>query len=221
MSQPSSSQPLPDPDSAEWCLTNEQSLMAIDLREERVRDLAQTLQILNQQGVEVKLQRGQANVLSYTEGIQELDRQARQRWLDDAARRQSEKLAAVELRRNKLQGEKLEKEKIRQQDRQRLLDDDAAKRLEVRRVKAQLEAKQGERSRLNSLAIVQQTQETLRLRDEARSTKQRALRDEADMKARGRFKRPASTQEAIDPSPKRSLGSLDGRGSRYAGLVWF
>jgi hypothetical protein len=113
-----------------------------------------------------------------------------------AARRQTEKLAAVELRRDKLQGKKLEREKIREQERQRLLDDDAAKRLEVRRVKAQLEAERGERSRLNSLAIAQQTQETWRLQDEARAMKQRGrneLRDGASIKAEGHLKRPVST----------------------------
>ena len=93
-------------------------------------------------------------MLNYKEGIRELDRQARQCWLDDAARRQTEKLATVELRRDKLQGEKFEREKIRERDRQRLLDDNTAKRLEVRRVKAQLEVERGERSRLNSLAVV-------------------------------------------------------------------
>jgi hypothetical protein len=40
------------------------------------------------------------------------------------------------------------------------------------------------------------------------------------MKARGQFKRPASTQEAIDPSPKKTLGRFDGRRSRYVGQVW-
>jgi hypothetical protein len=102
-------------------------------------------------------------VLNQKERVRELDRQARQRWLDDAARRQTEKLAAVELPRDKLQGEKIEREKIREQERQR---DDAAKR----RVKAQLEAERGERSRLNTLAIVQQTQETWHSQDEARAT---------------------------------------------------
>ena len=96
MSQASSSQKLPDPDSTEWHLTNEQRLIAINLRRERVRDLEQTQHIPNQQRVELELQRGQGDVLNYTEGIRELDRQARQRWLD-AARRQTEKLAAVEL----------------------------------------------------------------------------------------------------------------------------
>jgi colicin import membrane protein len=222
MSQASSSQKLPDPDSVEWHLTNEQRLIATDIRRERVGDLEQTLQIPNQQRVELELQRGQGDVLNYKEGIRELDRQARQRWLDDAARRQTEKLAAVDkLQREKTQQRAL-REKVRAGDRQRKLDEDAAKRAEARRVKEQQEAERGERSRLNSLAIVQQTQEIWRLRDEARATKQlgqKALRDEAGMKAGGQFKRPASTQEAIDPSPKRTLGQLDGRRSRYVSLV--
>jgi hypothetical protein len=216
MSQPSSSQKLPSPDNAEWHLVNEQRLIAIKFHREGALDLEQTQQIANQQ-------RGNGDVLNYKEGIRELDRQARQRWLDNAARRQTEKLAAVE----KLQREKTEqralREKVRAGDRERKLDEDAARRLEVRRVKAQLEAERGERSRLNSLALIQQTQETWRLRDEARATKQlgqKVLRDEAGMKAGGQFKRPASTQEAIDPSPKRTLGRLDGRRSRYVGLVW-
>ena len=90
----------------------------------------------------------------------------------------------------------------------------------MRRVKEQQEAERGEKSRLNSLALVQQTEETWRLRDEARATKQKALQDEAGMKAGGHFKRPASTQEAIDPSPKRTLRRFDGRQSRYISLVW-
>jgi hypothetical protein len=86
-------------------------------------------------------------VLNYKKGIQELDRQARQRWFDD-------ELAAV----NKLKREKTKQrdlgEKLRARDRQRKLDDDAAKRAEVRRVKEKQEAERGERSRLNSLAVV-------------------------------------------------------------------
>ena len=86
-------------------------------------------------------------MLNYKKGIQELDRQARQRWFDD-------ELAAV----NKLKREKTKQrdlgEKLRARDRQRKLDDDAAKRAEVRRVKEKQEAERGERSRLNSLAVV-------------------------------------------------------------------
>jgi hypothetical protein len=127
MSQASSSRKLPSPDSAEWHLANERRLVAIELQREKVRVLEQTRQIEQ----ELEIQRGKGDVLNQKERVRELDRQARQRWLDDAARRQTEKLAAVELRRDKLQGKKLEREKIREQERQRLLDDDAAKRLEV------------------------------------------------------------------------------------------
>jgi hypothetical protein len=92
-------------------------------------------------------------VLNYKEGIQELDRQARQRWLDDDARRQTEKLAAVDkLKREKTEQRDL-REKLRARDRQRKLDEDAAKRAEVRRVKEKQEAERGERSRLNTLLL--------------------------------------------------------------------
>ena len=96
MSQASSSQKLPSPDS-----TDEQT--------ERVLDLEETQQIANRQRAEQELQRGKGDVLNYKEGIQELDRQARQRWLDDDARRQTEKLAAV----NKLKREKTEQRDFR------------------------------------------------------------------------------------------------------------
>jgi hypothetical protein len=69
MSQASSSQKLPSPDSAEWYLANE--------RRERVLDLEDTQQIANQQRAEQEPQRGKGDVLNYKEGIQELDRQAR------------------------------------------------------------------------------------------------------------------------------------------------
>lgn len=58
-------------------------------------------------------------------------------------------------------------------DRQRKLDGDAARRAEVQRVKDQQEAKRAEKSRLNSLAIVQQTQETLRLQGVVRAIRHR------------------------------------------------
>jgi hypothetical protein len=188
VSQARSSQKLPSPDSAEWLLAHERRLHALELQREKVRDIEQKRQVVEQQRLE--LQRGKVDVLEQKEKVWVLERQARQ-----------------DLR-----------EKIRERGRQRLLDDDAAKRLEVRRVKAQLEAERGERSRLNSLAIVQQTQETWRLQEEARATKQRgqkALRDEADMRAGAQLKRPATTQVAIDSSPKRT----NGRQSRYVGLV--
>ncbi|KAH8800762.1 hypothetical protein F5884DRAFT_757608 [Xylogone sp. PMI_703] len=211
MSQADGSQGLPSLDNAEWHLASEQRRAAIELQREKVQDLEQMRQSANQHRAELELQREKDDVLNYKEGIRELDRQARQRWLDDAAQRQAEKLAAVELRRDKeltLQREKNEqrdlKEKTRAADRQR-------QRAEVRRVKEQQEAERGERSRLNSLAIVQHTQETWRLRDEARATKLRGdnvLRDEADMRATGRSKRPADTRQATE------LGRLDSGRSR-------
>jgi hypothetical protein len=93
----------------------------------------------------------------------------------------------------------------------------------VRRVKERQEAERAERSRLNSLAIVEQTQETFRLQEEARAARRRGEnipRADAGMKATGQLKRPASTQQAIGPSPKRAPGRLDARRSRYVGLVW-
>src|SRR5205814_116002 len=92
------------------------------------------------------------------------------------------------------------REKIRARDRQRKLDEDAAKRAELRRVKEQQEAERAERSRLNSLAIVQQTRETLRLQEEARATRCRGENTpQADdgIKATGQLKRPANTQQVI------------------------
>jgi hypothetical protein len=136
-------------------------------------------------------------MLNSKEGIQELDRQARQRWLDDAAQRQTEKLAAVELRRDRELTLQREKIKFRAQDRQRKLEEDAARRAKVRRVKEQQKAERGERSRLinNSLAIVQQTQEALRLQGVARATRHRenTPRDEAGIRATAQSKRPADT----------------------------
>ena len=81
----------------------------------------------------------------------------------------------------------------------------------MRRVKEQQEAERGERSRLNSLAIVQQTQETLRLQGVARATrhcKENAPQDEARIKATGQSKRPADTHQGM------GSGRLDGRQSR-------
>src|SRR6266487_1730581 len=93
MSQADSSQKLPRLDSPEWHLTNEQRLVTIELQREKVQDLEQTRQSVNQQRAELELQKEKDEVLNYKEEIRELDRQARQRWLDNAARRQTEKLA--------------------------------------------------------------------------------------------------------------------------------
>lgn len=103
------------------------------------------------------------------------------------------------------------REKLRARDKQRKLDEDVAKRAEVRRVKEKQEVERGERSRLNSLAIVQQTQETLRLQGVARATrhcKENAPQNEACIKAIGQSKRPEDTHQG--------MGSwrLDGRQSR-------
>jgi len=71
----------------------------------------------------------------------------------------------------------------------------------VRRVKEKQEAERGERSRLNSLAIVQQTQETLRLQGVARATrhcKENATTKRGSYKARGQSKRPADTHQVWD-----------------------
>ena len=57
------------------------------------------------------------------------------------------------LRRQKLGKQDL-KEKLRARGRQRKLDEDAARRAEVRGVKEQQEAERGEKSRLNSLALI-------------------------------------------------------------------
>jgi hypothetical protein len=85
MSQADGSQKLPSVDSAEWHLANEQRLVAIELQRVKVQSLEQTEQSANQQRIELELQREKDDVLNSKEGIQELDRQARQRWLDDAA----------------------------------------------------------------------------------------------------------------------------------------
>jgi len=52
---------------------------------------------------------GKDDVLIYNKEIRELDLQAHQRWLDDAARRQAEKLAAAD----KLRAQKLEEQDLR------------------------------------------------------------------------------------------------------------
>jgi hypothetical protein len=223
MPEADDSQKLPRLDSAEWLLTNEQRSVAIKLQGKKVQDLEQTRQSAHQQRVELELQKEKDDVLNYKEGIRELDRQARQRWLDDAAQRQTEKLAAVDkLKREKTEQRDL-REKIRARDRQRKLDGDAARRAEVRRVKEVQEAERAERSRLNSLAIVQQTQDTLRLREEARAARrcgENISRADAGIKATGQLKRPADTQHAIEPSHELTPGRVDSRRSRYVYRAW-
>jgi hypothetical protein len=63
ISQASSSQTLPSPDSAEWHLASERRLVAIKLQREKVQDLEQTRQIANQQRIDLELQRGKGDVL--------------------------------------------------------------------------------------------------------------------------------------------------------------
>jgi hypothetical protein len=87
------------------------------------------------------------------------------------------------------------REKIRELDyraRQSKLDDSTARRLELRRVKErvkeQLEAVCGEKSRLDSLATIEEARDLWRLQDKARAIKRREqnrLQDEAGIRARG------------------------------------
>jgi hypothetical protein len=199
MSQGEGSQKLPSLDSAKWHLANEQRLAAIELQRVKVRDLELTRQGPNQQRIELELEGEKDNVLNYKDRIREVDRLARKRWLDDAAQQQMEKLAAVDKLRRERTDQRDLRERCRARERQRKLDEDAARRAEVRRVKEQQEADREERSRLNSLAIVQQTQETLRLQEVARAMKHREEnipRGEAGIRATGRSKRSADTQQA-------------------------
>ena len=109
------------------------------------------------------------------------------------------------------------REKIRVLDRQRKLDDAATRRLELRRakerVKQQLEAVRAEKSRLDSLASIKQDRELWCLQEEAR-VEQRRLRDEAGIRAGGPYKRPAATQQAIEPCAKKTLVQLEDRHPR-------
>lgn len=239
-SQVCGSQKLPNPDSAEWHVANEQRLVAIELQRRKVDELEQRRQIAHQQRSE--LQRRKDEVWEQKEKVQELERQARQRKLDDSAARlevqraerlavaelrKEKRLAAVELQREKrlvaieIQREKFEvldlREKIRERDRLRKLDD-AAARLELRRVKEQLEAARGEQSRLNSLAVVGRHRELWHSQDEARALRlreQKSLLDEAGMRAGGAYKRPAPGQQITEPCAKRRPGGVEDRRLRY------
>ena len=210
-------------DSAEWHIANRQRLAAI------------------------KLQRGKVEELEQRGKIQELKHQAQQRELDSAARRlevqKAERLAAVELQKEKklaaqrekkldaqrekslaaieIQRKKFEerdlREKIRDRDRQCKNNDNAARRLELRRVKEQLEAVRGEKLRLDSLATVEQDRELWRLQDEARALKHREqerLREEAGLRAGGAYKRPVAHQQATKPPAKRRLVDVENKHSR-------
>jgi hypothetical protein len=99
--------------------------------------------------------------------------------------------------------------------RQHKLDDALARRIERRRAKDQVRAREeavrGEKSRLDSLASVEQSRELWRLRDE-KSRENKRLRDEAGVRAGGAYKRPLTSQQATDPSAKKRLvGEEDGR----------
>jgi uncharacterized protein YjcR len=86
VSQARGSQKLLSPDSAEWLLANERRLHALELQREKVRDIEQKRQVVEQQRLE--LQRGKVDVLEQKEKVRVLERQARQsNKLDDAARR--------------------------------------------------------------------------------------------------------------------------------------
>jgi hypothetical protein len=86
--------------------------------------------------------------------------------------------------------------------RQRKLDDALARRVERRsakdQVRAQEEAVRAEKSRLDSLASIEQSRELWRRKDDNLREKKR-LRDEAGMRAGGGFKRPLASQEATKP----------------------
>jgi hypothetical protein len=236
---------LPSPDSVEWHVENERRLAAIELQKRKVEDLELRRQAAHQQRSD--LQRQKEKELQLKAKVFELELQARQQKLDDAARRlelqRSERLAAAEIRKEKklaavhlqrekrlaaieLQREKFQvlglKEKARERDRLRKLDDDAA-RLELRKVKEQLEAARGEQSRLASLASVEQGRELWRLQDGERALKlaeQKRLQDEAGMRAGGAYKRPFVGQQATEPCIKRrAVSAGDGR-SRYSSLVY-
>ena len=116
-------------------------------------------------------------------------------------------MAAVELRREFV-------EELQRQAQQPKLNA-AAKRLELRRVKEQLEVDRGEKARLNSLAIVEQDRELWRLQDN-KHCEQKRLRDEAGLRARGAFKRPVAGQQPTKPLAKRRLVGVEDRRSRYS-----
>jgi hypothetical protein len=236
-SQACSSQKLPSVDNAEWHLENERRLVAIELQKRKVEELEQRRQVARQQRSE--LQRRKDEGLAQKEKVRELERQHK---LDDAAARlelqkieslaaaklkKEKRVAAAELQREKrlvaieLQREKFEvldlREKIQERDRLRKLND-AAARLELQRVKEQLQATRAEQSRLNSLAIIEQDRELWRLQEEARALKlreQKRLRDEAGMRAGGAYKRPISSQQITEPVVKRRIVGAEDRYSRY------
>jgi hypothetical protein len=158
------------------------------------------------------------------EKVQELERQARQRKLDDAARRldlQSRKPQGLEPRARQRrpddattplerQKEKFTvrtlEERFREREQQRKHDEAAIKRIEQRKVAEQLGAARREKSSLDSYPNVERDWELWRLEDKARRLKQRdqkTLRDRAGIRAEGAHKLPLATQQAAGPGAKR------------------
>jgi hypothetical protein len=124
------------------------------------------------------------------------------------------------------------RERILERDRERKLENATARRLELRRAKdaRRLELRRakdrvreqeavvrGEKSRLDSLASVEQARELWRLQEETRDIKHRdrkRLRDEAGIRAGGAYKKPVASQEATEPSIKRKLVGVEATRSR-------
>jgi hypothetical protein len=206
-SQACSSQKLPSVDNAEWHLENERRLVAIELQKRKVEELEQRRQVARQQRSELQRRKD--------EGLAAAKLKKEKR-LAAAELQREKRLVAIELQREKFEVLDL-REKIQERDRLRKLND-AAARLELQRVKEQLQATRAEQSRLNSLAIIEQDRELWRLQEEARALKlreQKRLRDEAGMRAGGAYKRPISSQQITEPVVKRRIVGAEDRYSRY------
>ena len=130
-------------------------------------------------------------------------------------------MAVIELERLKLEN-RARREKNREQERQRKLDDKTALHLERQRIRGEeqklLEAAREERSRLDSLASVEQTQEIQRLYEEDLRERKR-LRDEAGIRAGGGYKRLAATQPVVEPYGKKRMVGIGDQRSRYGSLI--
>ena len=131
--------------------------------------------------------------------IRELEREAEHRELDDPVRqRELQRLAAIELQSEKSLAaaeQRLERRKAKDQ------------------VRAEQEAVRREKSRLDSLASVEQSRELWRLRDE-KSRENKRLRDEAGIRAGGAYKQLLASQQATEPSAKKRLVGEEDRRSR-------
>jgi hypothetical protein len=131
---------------------------------------------------------GSATIELQKERVNELERRVRQHKLDEAARQ-----AELESEAGEASDPRKKYRELSSQARRRRLDNAAAERLEERRERqreqAQQAAARGEKSRLNSLASVEQARELWRLKDNDIREKKR-LRDEAGIRAVGAFKRP-------------------------------